>query len=45
MEFEAAVEAHRHEQRLFVAPVDLQLTSIETVGEALLARYERTGHA
>jgi dihydrofolate reductase len=29
-------------ERLFVAPVDLQLTSIETVGEAVLARYDRT---
>jgi dihydrofolate reductase len=27
--------------RLFVAPIDLHLTSIETVGEAVLARYER----
>ena len=29
-------------ERLFIAPVDLQLVSIETVGEAVLARYERT---
>jgi hypothetical protein len=29
-------------ERLFVAPVDLQLTSIEKVGEAVLARYDRT---
>jgi dihydrofolate reductase len=28
-------------KRLFVTPVDLQLMSIETVGEALLARYDR----
>jgi dihydrofolate reductase len=32
-------------ERLFVAPVDLQLTSIETAGEAVLARNERTGRA
>jgi dihydrofolate reductase len=32
-------------ERLFVAPVDLQLTSIETVGEAVLARYDRTARA
>lgn len=32
-------------ERLFLAPVDLQLTSIETVGEAVLARYERTARA
>ena len=29
-------------ERLFVAPVDLRLTSIEAVGEAVLARYDRT---
>jgi dihydrofolate reductase len=28
--------------RLFVAPVDLLLTSLEKVGEAVLARYDRT---
>lgn len=27
--------------RLFAAPVDLQLTSVETSGAAILARYER----
>jgi dihydrofolate reductase len=32
-------------ERLFVAPVDLQLTSIETVGEAVLARYDHTARA
>jgi hypothetical protein len=32
-------------ERLFVAPVDLQLTSIEIVGEAVLARYDRTARA
>ncbi len=32
-------------ERLFVAPVDLQLTSIEKVGEAVLARYDRTARA
>lgn len=32
-------------ERLFVAPVDLQLTSIETAGEAILARYDRTARA
>jgi dihydrofolate reductase len=32
-------------ERLFVAPVDLQLTSIEAVGEAVLARYDRTARA
>jgi riboflavin biosynthesis pyrimidine reductase len=32
-------------ERLFVAPVDLQLTSIETAGEAVLARYDRTARA
>jgi dihydrofolate reductase len=32
-------------ERLFVAPVDLQLASIETVGEAVLARYDRTARA
>ena len=32
-------------ERLFVAPVDLQLTSIETVGEAFLARYDCTARA
>ena len=30
-------------ERLFVAPVDLQLTAIETVGEAVLACYDRAG--
>jgi dihydrofolate reductase len=30
-------------QRLFVAPVDLQLRSVETVGEAVLACYDRLG--
>jgi dihydrofolate reductase len=29
-------------ERLFVAPVDLQLMSIETAGQAVLARYDRT---
>lgn len=29
-------------ERLSVAPVDPQLTSIEKVGEAVLARYDRT---
>jgi hypothetical protein len=29
-------------ERLFVAAVDLHLTSVETVGEAVLARYDRT---
>jgi len=28
-------------ERLFVAPADLQLTSLEKVGEAVLARYDR----
>jgi dihydrofolate reductase len=32
-------------ERLFVAPVDLRLTSVETVGEALLARYARCAHS
>jgi dihydrofolate reductase len=32
-------------ERLFVAPVDLQLMSVETVGEAVLARYDRTARA
>ena len=32
-------------ERLFVAPVDLQLRSIERVGEAILARYDRTSRA
>ena len=32
-------------ERLFVAPVDLQLTAVETVGEAVLARYDRTARA
>jgi dihydrofolate reductase len=32
-------------ERLFVARVDLRLTSIETVGEAVLARYDRTARA
>jgi hypothetical protein len=32
-------------ERLFVAPVDLQLTSTEKVGEAVLARYERSARA
>lgn len=32
-------------ERLFVAPVDLQLTSIETVGEAVLARSYGTVRA
>jgi dihydrofolate reductase len=32
-------------ERLFVAPVDLRLTSIETVGEAVLARYDRAARA
>lgn len=32
-------------ERLFVTPVDLQLTSIETVGQAVLARYDRAPRA
>jgi dihydrofolate reductase len=32
-------------QRLFVAPVDLQLTSVEIAGEAVLARYDRIARA
>ncbi|TMD45669.1 MAG: riboflavin biosynthesis protein RibD [Chloroflexi bacterium] len=32
-------------ERLFVAPVDLQLRSIEKVGEAVLARYDRAARA
>jgi hypothetical protein len=32
-------------KRLLVAPVDLQLTSIETVAQAVLARYDHTAHA
>jgi dihydrofolate reductase len=31
--------------RLFVAAVDLQLTAFEKVGEAILARYDRTPRA
>jgi dihydrofolate reductase len=31
--------------RLFVAPVDLQLTSIETAGQAVLARYDCAARA
>jgi dihydrofolate reductase len=31
--------------RLFVAAVDLQLTAFEKVGEAILARYDRTARA
>jgi dihydrofolate reductase len=32
-------------ERLFVTPVDLQLTSIEKLGEAVLARYDRAARA
>jgi dihydrofolate reductase len=32
-------------ERLFAEPVDLHLTSVETVGEAVLARYDRTAPA
>jgi hypothetical protein len=32
-------------ERPFVAPVDLQLASIETLGEAVVARYDRTTRA
>ena len=32
-------------ERLFVAPVDLHLTSIEKAGEAVLARYQRAAGA
>lgn len=31
--------------RLFVAPVDLQLTSLEPVGDAVLVRYDRAARA
>jgi dihydrofolate reductase len=34
--------ALRGGERLFVAPVDLQLSSVETMGEAVLLCYDRT---